>query len=185
MPGAQLHGVLGDHVEDPPDVGRARDRPDDLGGRRILRPCVGELPIAFLQLLDDDRGLDGERLEAVGLRAGEGPRVPPADHDDTGRGAVPEHWRGDQAARPDRTAVQDRAALDRAAHERARLAAGPLGPSWPVPGDQPDLIAVLPIDEGFGGPGQTGCGLGEGGEHRLPVAGGDGHLPVTIGFGGL
>ena len=182
---AQLHGVLGDHVEDPLHVGRARDRPDDLGCRRILRPGVGELPVAFLQLLDDDRGLDGERLEGVGLRARESPRVPPADHDDTDRGTIPDHWRGDQAARPDRGARPGSrgpgSCCARAGPSRRRARRF----QWPVPGDEPDLIAVLPIDEGFGGPGQTGGGLGEDGERRLPVAGAfqvDRHLSsVTVG----
>ena len=152
---------------------RARDRPEDLGGRRLLRPCLRELAIPLLQLLDDDRRLGGERLETAEPAPLEKGRAFPRRATITPTGsAIPEHWRGDQAARPDRDAVEDRAALDRAAHERAPSCRWIPRPRWPVPGDQPELIAVLPVDEGFGGPGQTGRGLGEGGEHRLPVAGG-------------
>jgi hypothetical protein len=60
-PVAQLHGALGDHVEDRPDIrGRPADDAQDLAGRPLLVQGSREVLIPGLQLLKQPDVLDGD-----------------------------------------------------------------------------------------------------------------------------
>ncbi len=78
----QLDGVLGDHVEHRPHIGRrGADRLEDLARGRLLLQRLGEVAVTSLQLveqahvLDRDHRLIGEGLEEGDLRVRERDRL--------------------------------------------------------------------------------------------------------------